>query len=493
MKKVRTHYDNLKVARDAPPEIIRAAYKALSQKHHPDRNGSTSESQDIMKIINASYTALANPESRRRHDLWIRQQESPDEHTRTTEKKSRKVEFPPPTSGEVSFSDLDNIARSKIKTRVSGADKNQHAVKLDGVFWSYVWIGGLLTWFYYIYTSAFNYRWTTDTAYWHSGITCVVWFLLAKNASWVYSWHSTPLKSWLILTPLYLMKLHLDRISYWPIWTISDIKGTHNFRNGSYQDTDLAMTLDGEKHNFSINGKQQYQILLNRLQEYDSKLRAALKSDDSSYIINNDEFTEFRNQGVKSDRAIPSSTIVIYVVLFFVSFGWLSVAYDINKDRLVKPAYSKSATPYNKSPEIQKPIYARPATAPNGSPWPTQAAYIINYPKLNATGLSTVTVDNTQNDSDVFVKLVSIKANESNPVRIFFIPSHGKFKLNGITAGLYDIRYRDLASGGLARSESFTLEETETYNGTRYSNMTMTLYKVRNGNMKTYGLSEGEF
>ena len=38
MKKIHTHYDNLKVARNAPIEVIRAAYKSLSHKHHPDRN-----------------------------------------------------------------------------------------------------------------------------------------------------------------------------------------------------------------------------------------------------------------------------------------------------------------------------------------------------------------------------------------------------------------------------------------------------------------------
>jgi len=38
MTRVRTHYDNLKVARDAPHEVIRAAYKTLSQKYHPDRS-----------------------------------------------------------------------------------------------------------------------------------------------------------------------------------------------------------------------------------------------------------------------------------------------------------------------------------------------------------------------------------------------------------------------------------------------------------------------
>jgi hypothetical protein len=62
-----------------------------------------------------------------------------------------------------------------------------------------------------------------------------------------------------------------------------------------------------------------------------------------------------------------------------------------------------------------------------------------------------------------------------------------------VTAGSYDIRYRDLGSGGLARSESFRLKEEQTNDGTRYSNFTMTLYKVRDGNMNTFGLSEEEF
>nr|WP_318237941.1 DnaJ domain-containing protein [Cupriavidus sp. CV2] len=47
---MHTHYDNLKISRDAPPEIIRATYKVLSQKHHPDRNNGSPESQRIMSV-----------------------------------------------------------------------------------------------------------------------------------------------------------------------------------------------------------------------------------------------------------------------------------------------------------------------------------------------------------------------------------------------------------------------------------------------------------
>jgi hypothetical protein len=75
VRKVRTHYDNLKVSRDAPDEVIRAAYRVLCQRFHPDRNQDDAEAARIMSIINTSYAVLSDPEARRQHDVWIRQEE----------------------------------------------------------------------------------------------------------------------------------------------------------------------------------------------------------------------------------------------------------------------------------------------------------------------------------------------------------------------------------------------------------------------------------
>jgi hypothetical protein len=140
-----------------------------------------------------------------------------------------------------------------------------------------------------------------------------------------------------------------------------------------------------------------------------------------------------------------------------------------------------------------KPAYVRPSTAPNGEGWPLQADYVDGYPRINDDGLSQVTIDNSQNDSDVFVKVVSLDGPNALPVRTLFIPSHERFTVATLTAGSYDVRYRDLKTGRLSRSEPFSLVEVPTYNGTRYSDVTMTLYKVRNGNLQTYDLSETEF
>ena len=66
----RTHYQNLKVAEDAPSEVIRAAHKALMAKYHPDRYGPDGE--QICKIISESFHTLMNPATREKHDQSIR-------------------------------------------------------------------------------------------------------------------------------------------------------------------------------------------------------------------------------------------------------------------------------------------------------------------------------------------------------------------------------------------------------------------------------------
>lgn len=76
MAQLHTHYDNLKVARNAPPEVIRAAYKTLSQKYHPDRNPGSPEAIRVIQIINSAYEVLSDPIKRQEHDEWIARTEA---------------------------------------------------------------------------------------------------------------------------------------------------------------------------------------------------------------------------------------------------------------------------------------------------------------------------------------------------------------------------------------------------------------------------------
>ena len=76
MPRIHTHYDNLKVTRNAPPEVIRAAYKTLCQKFHPDRNPNNENAKRTFLLIRTAYETLSDPEKRKLHDAWIASVES---------------------------------------------------------------------------------------------------------------------------------------------------------------------------------------------------------------------------------------------------------------------------------------------------------------------------------------------------------------------------------------------------------------------------------
>lgn len=76
MARIKTYYDSLNVSRNAHPSVIKAAYKTLCQKYHPDKYaGGPEEAVQIMKIINGAYAVLSDSRKRAEHDRWIDQQE----------------------------------------------------------------------------------------------------------------------------------------------------------------------------------------------------------------------------------------------------------------------------------------------------------------------------------------------------------------------------------------------------------------------------------
>ncbi|RFP23047.1 TonB family protein [Duganella sp. BJB488] len=71
MTKFHSHYESLNVTRDAPPEVIRAAYRSLSQKHHPDKNSGNAEAARMMARLNAAYSVLSDADQRELYDLQM--------------------------------------------------------------------------------------------------------------------------------------------------------------------------------------------------------------------------------------------------------------------------------------------------------------------------------------------------------------------------------------------------------------------------------------
>ncbi|MCK4864372.1 MAG: J domain-containing protein [Gammaproteobacteria bacterium] len=77
MEKIITHYDILQVCHQASPSVIRAAFKALSQKWHPDKHPDLNKStQQKYQNIKQAFDLLSNPKLRQEYDQQIKNKNS---------------------------------------------------------------------------------------------------------------------------------------------------------------------------------------------------------------------------------------------------------------------------------------------------------------------------------------------------------------------------------------------------------------------------------
>ena len=75
----KDYYQILGVEKTADIKQIKAAYRELALKYHPDRNREHPEMTDKMKAVNEAYAVLSNPQKRREYDA-LRQQYGSSAH-----------------------------------------------------------------------------------------------------------------------------------------------------------------------------------------------------------------------------------------------------------------------------------------------------------------------------------------------------------------------------------------------------------------------------
>jgi len=121
-----------------------------------------------------------------------------------------------------------------------------------------------------------------------------------------------------------------------------------------------------------------------------------------------------------------------------------------------------------------------------------RTGYIQGQPRGADGGLSTFTVDNRRGGKDAVAR---IYLNGEKPaVRHMYIKQGETFKAETLMPGTYVFRYRHIGSEDTYEAErKFSLTQTETEIGTRYSNVTVTLFTVKDGNMQTRKVDSSKF
>jgi hypothetical protein len=113
----------------------------------------------------------------------------------------------------------------------------------------------------------------------------------------------------------------------------------------------------------------------------------------------------------------------------------------------------------------------------------TDTGYLNGSPAPVVAGLSTFTVDNKSGSADAVARIYLNGDKSAN--RQIYIKTGEKFTAKDLAPGRYVLRYRFIGSSDTYEAEKiFTLEETTDSQGISYSNVSVTLFTVTNGNMK---------
>lgn len=357
-----THYDNLKVARDAPAEVIKAAYRALSQRHHPDRNPGDADAVRTMQAINDSYAVLSDPARRREHDAWI------DHHTR------RPCPAPAAGPGHASIARNRQTRAARAYADVAPAAR---AVGSD--------------------------RGPARIA----GAVVVVALAVAGGTVWLRSQRTgvppdapTPMAD--------------------PEWRIQALDPTD-----------------------PVQARAQAVVAAAR-----SRANGASTT----------------NRPTLDDIAFPEIAMPVVVPSI---------------DAVAAVPDAGASLPF--------------AFDPNGRPWPAVPGYVAGFAQDFGDGLTTVTVDNRGNPSPVFVKLVALDYSPAPAVRHVYLPAHQQFRMEQLRPGRYEVRYHELLTGRLSRSDPFRLQQIDDGDRTHYSEVDITLYRVPGGGLRTHAIAPDAF
>ena len=192
----------------------------------------------------------------------------------------------------------------------------------------------------------------------------------------------------------------------------------------------------------------------------------------------------------KSPEIMHKSQIAARAILDGVPLEKIKLSPTVNPSKSLDPvsAESRQLLPTVRSQKMA--AIAQPAD--RDPEQQDKTGYLKDQPRSAIGGLSTFTVDNRQGGKDAVAR---IYLNGQKPaVRSMYVKHGETFKAEAILPGTYVFRYRFIGSEDTFESDkSFQLKQIETETGTRYSNVIVTLFKVKDGNMSTRKVDPNSF
>jgi curved DNA-binding protein CbpA len=506
--RIHSHYENLKVSRDAPLEVVRAAYRVLAQKYHPDINGSP-DAPKIMAIINEAWRVLSDPALRQEHDAWLKAAEEDHEFS-PGQAETGPASQPRSTAGEDTAADSSSSAAPRTGPRPKHSPtQSAHArtpqpskVSNKAAIIALVAFVAFLTW------------------------------LWKDEARQTQPSSSAPLQSKKVasealprnlIDSLYLGTLERPQIKFSKVSQQREYQAWFQFANEKLRSTlpakERTDLLEGVWYESTRAGVDP-SLTIAMVEKLSGFNAAATNSSGAIGFLQVGH--EFRRQFSLADASALAPTRVnlragLTLFRYYLDSSKGNLVEALQKYRSQTQADDDQPTeavtrlfatqvleakdnwrPFTPNPGdiAQKPAETRqpplkfePLTA---KPEDRETGYLPGEPNLASGGRATFTIDNRSSAGNAIVRLY--RDDRQPAVRSIYVRNGESFSMRNLAAGRYSLRYRFTDRKGTYKANQlFELIEEATEDGVRFSNLRVTLYTVENGNLSMKPVPDDEF
>ena len=138
-----------------------------------------------------------------------------------------------PTAICLKFNSLPIPIQERLLERQRGKGEG-FAFKTAGINSAYFLTAAVIVWFGILFYLTDDYLWSSFQLAFFGLISLGALYLLLYNVYKLFQWFTSPSKSYLLITPYYVIETRFNDVCYWNLDQLNAAKAVHRNQSGSY-------------------------------------------------------------------------------------------------------------------------------------------------------------------------------------------------------------------------------------------------------------------
>ena len=202
------------------------------------------------------------------------------------------------------FDGLPEQIQKRLLERQRGSGEG-FAFKTGGILSAPFFVAAAIVWLAFVFYLANDYLWSSFQIGLFVIVSLGATFLLLYNLHKLFRWFTSPLKSFLLITPLYVIETRFNDVWYWDLDQLDAANIERQNQGGQNSSPKVKLLFEsGATKVFDVESVEKAEQTTEQIYCFKKLFAEATARNDTAYFDLNDDFLELKNQPRQSKTAV---------------------------------------------------------------------------------------------------------------------------------------------------------------------------------------------